>query len=281
MRGHDASKNDTFNNDSFKKGSFKNESFKSNASRRDASRSTEAHAIVDSLELQRAPVLQTSASCKSGMAFLELASGPDKTGMTEPICDDAFLIALQLQSCPDFDLYADDRLIRPREFNAGAVAIFDLRTNLAMERRDPFHAVDLYLPRSSLDVLAEDANASAIDELRHEPGKALYDPVARHLLLTIRPALSARAAASELFVDHIAMALATHIAHTYGGMRVRAETNTGTLARWQERRAKELIAANLRGNIALADLASACGLSIRHFFATIPSPQKSFDGEAT
>jgi AraC-like DNA-binding protein len=222
-------------------------------------------AIADSLNLQRAPVLQTSTACKSGLAFLEIASGDDAVGTTEPIQDDAFLIALQLQACPDFDLYADGRLIRPREFEAGAVAIFDLRTNLAMDRRDPFHAVDLYIPRKSLDALAEDANSTVIDDLRHEPGKALRDPVARHLLLAIRPALAAPEQASELFVDHLAMALATHVAHTYGGMRARPDTKIGTLAVWQERRAKELIAANLTGGITLADLAKACELSIRHF----------------
>jgi AraC-like DNA-binding protein len=134
-----------------------------------------------------------------------------------------------------------------------------------MDRRDPFHAVDLYIPRRSLDALAEDANASAIDELRHEPGTALQDPVARHLLLAIRPALATPGHASELFVDHLAMALATHLAHTYGGMRPRPHSKLGALARWQERRAKELLAANLTGGIALADLAKACELSIRQF----------------
>jgi AraC family transcriptional regulator len=223
------------------------------------------HALTDSLNLPRAPILQTSTACKSGLAFIELASHPDDVGTTAPIRDDAFLIALQLQACPDFDLYADGRLIRPREFEAGAVAIFDLRTNLAMDRRDPFHAVDLYIPRKSLDALAEDAGAPVIDELHHEPGKALLDPVARHLLLAIRPALAAPGQASELFVDHLAMALATHVAHTYGGMRARSEPKLGTLARWQERRAKELLAANLTGGITLADLAKACELSIRHF----------------
>lgn len=222
-------------------------------------------ALTDSLNLPRAPVLQTSTACKSGMAFLELASGPTDVGPTEPIQDDAFLIALQLRDCPDFDLYADGRLIRPREFDAGSVAIFDLRTKLAMDGRAPFHAVDLYIPRKSLDALAEDANAPLIDGLQHEPGKALRDPIAQHLLLAIRPALHANNLATALFVDHVAMALATHVAHTYGGMRPRSRTNAGMLARWQERRAKELLAANLNGNITLADLAKACKLSIRHF----------------
>lgn len=222
-------------------------------------------ALTDSLELESPPILTTSTACKSGMAFIELTGGPDDVATTEPIRDDAFLIALQLQDCPDFDLYEDGRLIRPREFDAGAIAIFDLRTNLSTDLRDSFHALDLYIPRKSLEALTEDANSSRIDELRHEPGRALLDPVAKHLLLAIRPALSAPAQASELFVDYVAMALATHVAHTYGGMRVRAEPDIGKLARWQERRAKELLAANLAGNITLAELAKECALSIRHF----------------
>lgn len=221
--------------------------------------------IADSLDLQHAPVLQTSIASRSGMAFIELASGPAHTGTTMPVADDAFLIALQLRACQDFDLYADGRLIRPRAFDAGAVAIFDLRTKLAMAHRDPFHAVDLYLPRKALDALAEDANAPTMDGLRHEPGRALHDPVARHLLLAIRPALAAREQASELFVDQLAVALATHVAQAYGGLHAGPVANTGTLARWQERRAKELIAANLAGHVTLAELATECGLSIRHF----------------
>jgi AraC-like DNA-binding protein len=199
------------------------------------------------------------------MAFIELVSGRDDVGTTEPVRDDAFLIALQLKDCRDFDLYADGRLIRPRDFDSGAVAIFDLRANLAIDRRDPFHAVDLYIPRKSLHAIAEDADAPAIDELRHEPGTALRDPVARHLLLAIQPALRAPREASDLFVDHVAMALATHVAHAYGGLRARSDAKIGTLSRWQERRAQELLAANLAGRITLADLAKACELSIRQF----------------
>lgn len=222
-------------------------------------------ALTASLELERASVLQTRAACRSGMAFVELESRRGAVATTEPFRDDAFLIALQLQACPDFDLYADGRLIRPREFHDGALAIFDLRTNLAMDSRDSFHAVDLYLPRKALDALTDDANSPAIDGLRHEPGTALQDPIARHLLLTIRPALAAPREASELFVDHVAMALATHVASTYGGLRAKAEVRTSALARWQERRAKELLAANLGGNITLAELAKECNLSIRQF----------------
>jgi AraC-like DNA-binding protein len=49
------------------------------------------------------------------------------------------------------------------------------------------------------------------------------------------------------------------------GMRVVARPIHGGLAPWQERRAKELLSANLDGNVSLTEVARECGLSISHF----------------
>jgi AraC-like DNA-binding protein len=208
------------------------------------------------------------------MGFIELKGDRDDVGVSERVRDDAFLIAVQLKQCPDFDLYADARLFPHRGFGAGSVAIYDLRENLLYDLhsqktrdvRESFHAIDFYLSRRALDALADEAGSSRIDELRHRTGVALRDTVARDLLRSIQPTLAAPAGErNELFVDHVAMALATHVAHTYGGMRPRSVPTIGKLAPWQERRAKELVAANLAGSVALGELASACDLSIRHF----------------
>jgi len=222
--------------------------------------------VADALGMQDAPILITSALCRSGVAFLELDCNSRNVGLTQAVREDAFLIALQMKACRDFDLYADGRLIRPQQFEAGSVAIFDLRSNLATDLRDPFHVVDLYLPRAALDDIADDAGLNRVAELRHQPGTAIGDPVARDLLLSMRPALAARPGeTAALFVDHLALALATHVAHVYGGMRHSRPVPRGGLAAWQERRAKELLCANLNGGIALSDLARECELSIRHF----------------
>jgi hypothetical protein len=42
------------------------------------------------------------------------------------LCEDVFLVALQTKPSFDFDLYADGRLIAPKGFEAGSVAIFGL-----------------------------------------------------------------------------------------------------------------------------------------------------------
>lgn len=236
-------------------------------------RQSRLRAVPDCLHLRSAPTL-TSSTCKSGMGFVELRGDRTDVGVSERLRDDAFLVAVQLQDCPDFDLYVDDRLFRHHGHDAGAVAIYDLRSNLLYDLRaqkasgvrDSFHAVDFYLPRRALDALADDSGSPRIDELRHQPGLPLNDAVARALLRSVQPTLAAPPhERNELFVDHVAMALATHVAYTYGGMRPRPVASIGSLAPWQERRAKELLAANLAANITLEDLARECELSIRHF----------------
>jgi len=61
----------------------------------------------------------------------------------------------------------------------------------------------------------------------------------------------------------MALALHAHLSKTYGSLtppRLR-----GGLAPWQERRAKEMMLAHMDGDLPLADLAQACGLSRSHF----------------
>ena len=222
--------------------------------------------VTSALNMWDAPILATVAVPRSGMAFLELDCHRQNAGFNQTAQDDAYLIALQLKDCHDFDLFAGERFIRPQQFDAGAIAIFDLRCNLSTDLRDPFHAIDLYLPLTALNRVAEDLGVPKIDELIHRPGTAVIDPVARNILVSMRPALAAsREETPALFVDHMAMALATHIASTYGGVKPPSRMNRGGLAPWQERRAKELLDANLDGGISLGELAEECRVSVRHF----------------
>jgi AraC family transcriptional regulator len=222
--------------------------------------------VAEALDLPDAPVISSRAARGTGIAFLELNCERRNVGITNPVHEDAFLIALQLKTCPDFDLYADGRMIPPKDFDAGAVAIFDLRTNLVSDLRDPFHAVNLYLPHKAIVAMGDDGDIPRhIQELRHTPGATVSDPIARNLLLSMRPALAARPDETpELFVDHVALALSIHVARKYGDVSELPRQWGGGLAPWQERRAKELLDAHIGGHITLADLARSCELSPRH-----------------
>jgi AraC family transcriptional regulator len=179
--------------------------------------------------------------------------------------DDAYILTLHLRGRPKGAMQAEGRWLRPSNFPAGNAGIVDLRMDLFSEYAGPFHYLSFYMPQKSFDAVAEDMGSPRVTELHHQPGVGFADPVVRHLLLSLRPALAAGPAeTSALYADHIAKAFVSHLAATYGEMRVRP-LSRGGLAPWQERRAKELLDARLDGAVSLADLAESCQLSVRQF----------------
>ncbi len=61
------------------------------------------------------------------------------------------------------------------------------------------------------------------------------------------------------------MGLLIHLASRYGGIRFDPAATGGGLAPWQERRAKEMLVAQLDGELSIEDLARECDLSRSHF----------------
>ena len=61
------------------------------------------------------------------------------------------------------------------------------------------------------------------------------------------------------------LAVRHHLASSYGGMRTGSQAIQGGLAAWQQRKAKEMMRANLVSGIALEELAHACRLSTSAF----------------
>jgi len=202
---------------------------------------------------------------KSTLTLTELKGGPNH-GLTDPFPhDDAYLIVLQHIACPDHDIFLDGRHYRPKNWIAGVTSFFDARLNPVVDLRDPFHSVLLHLPRKALHDVADEAGVPRIDDLRYQPNVSVVDPVVRHLLGSLGPALDHPEQAPALFVDAVGLAISAHLAYTYGGLRSAQTPTRGGLAPWQERRAKEMINASLDGELSLARLAAECGLSVRHF----------------
>jgi len=67
------------------------------------------------------------------------------------------------------------------------------------------------------------------------------------------------------FADHLAQAALAYLAAHYSSLQTEPRSERGGLAPWQERRAKEMMAADLSGKIVLSDIAAACRLSLSHF----------------
>ncbi len=129
---------------------------------------------------------------------------------------------------------------------------------------DPFDSLNIVIPRTFLNELAEDVGATPVSSLEVPEPWTTKDPVLSQLSPSLVAALTEPAAYGPLFVDHLATATALHIAEQYGDMS-RAVRRSGTLAPWQERRAREMLAANLAEDISIAEIAAQCRLSVAHF----------------
>jgi AraC family transcriptional regulator len=220
--------------------------------------------VADAFGMHDAPTLTTRELHKSTLAVTELRYDAHDFGKTTPIPrEDAYLIALQFRPCHDHDLYFDGHKVRPTNWFPGVTTIYDLRRDPLADLRDPFHSLMFYLPRKALDALAHEAGTPGIGDLRHELGVGIDDPVVRHLLSSLLPAMAKPEEVPPLFLDHVALALSAHVACVYGNMR--PAKSRGGLAPWQERRAKELMCEALDGEVPLSRLATECGLSVGYF----------------
>jgi AraC-like DNA-binding protein len=147
---------------------------------------------------------------------------------------------------------------------AGDTCLYDLKRDFSVLLDKPYHSLLFYLSREALNAIADDVSAPRIGDLSYEPGSGIKDATIVGLGSSVLPALSRPDQANRLFVDHVTLAVGIHVAQTYGGMRPVSRIASGRLAPWQERRAKEIISANL-GGVPLADVARECRLSTSHF----------------
>ncbi len=86
--------------------------------------------------------------------------------------------------------------------------------------------------------------------------------------ITIRPA-DAPYRADPLFVDQLALAAQVHIIQAYGGgapgSRADPAPARGGLAVWQQKLARDMLAADLLADVSISDVAQGCGLSRSYF----------------
>jgi AraC-like DNA-binding protein len=215
--------------------------------------------------LPDAPTLVTRVLLKSTLAVTQLRCDQPNSDKSTPVpCEDAYHVVLHLHNCSE-TLYFEGRRKQRESHAGGATSIYDLRRSPVTDIHDPYHSLVFYLPQTALDTISSEIGAHRMGDLRHGLGVSRDDPVTRHLLLSLIPALTKPHEAPALFLDHVALAMTAHITSVYGSVSQPPAMSRSGLALWQERRAKELINANLAKEISLSRLAAECGLSVRHF----------------
>jgi AraC-like DNA-binding protein len=213
---------------------------------------------------EEAPFLIARSLQRAELAVTELTVTRPPGGLSDPLPrQDGYIIACHLQDAPKLVRWEEGREHSTFAVRAGESTIDDLRVDTRALMDLPFHALVWILSRATLNALADEANAPYIDDLHHEPG-ALPDETFMRMSQSLLPALRKPEEVSRLFADHVMLAFAAHAAQAYGGMQA-PRLEKGGLAPWQERRSKEMLTANLAGDVPLAEIADACGLSVSHF----------------
>ncbi len=213
-----------------------------------------------------APSIVTQSIPQAHLAVTEVRVDSPAGRLSESLPgDNAYLVCYQLRTFDGMEYWENGRHLTTYGMHAGESAINDLRREPQVKFELPIHCILWLVPQAALDVLADEANVQRIDGLRCAPGVGLGDETLRHLNLAAISALQASGQVNRLFVDHLNLALAAHVAEAYGGMEMARRRVDGGLAPWQERRAKEMLLSDLTGATPLAEIARASGLSPTHF----------------
>jgi AraC family transcriptional regulator len=229
---------------------------------------TEAYGqrLGKALRVENAPSIVTRALRTADIAVTEIRCDRPLPEMCGPLQrEDAFLVTLHLSDSRNREYWEDGRRASVCDLRAGESCLHDLKRDPTALPDRAFHSLAFYLPRAALDAIADDANAPPIRDLSYEPGAGVNDVTISGLGSLLLPALGHPDHANPLFVDHVLLAVGVHVAQTYGGMRPMSRSVRGGLAPWQERRAREIIRANITRGVTLKEVARECGLSVGYF----------------
>jgi AraC-like DNA-binding protein len=222
--------------------------------------------LGQALHLKKAPALTTRSLGGVGLVVTETRNDNPATVLSGSFpSEDAYLVSLKFRDYPDCECWEYGRCVAKTDIRAGATYLYDLKRDPRYVIDKPFHSIFFYLPGSALDDVARQASAPRIGELAYEPGIGRDDAVVRHLGASLLEGLHRPNETNQLFIDHMMLALAAHVAQTYGGLRPGPERARGGLARWQVTRACEKLDSDLGGTLSLQQIASEFGLSVSHF----------------
>ena len=203
---------------------------------------------------------------RADMISMAVVEAPaDGRATPRPAWFDGFVVSMQLIDAVQRRSWEDDGVEAIHDLVAGDTVFHDLRRAPQIVLDTPYSALNIHIPRTAFDRVAEQAKAGVFNDLTYAVGAPVRDETISNIAQTLMPTLRLAGRGGGLFVEQLTLALATHIAHAHGGLTARASQHRGGLAPWQMRRAKDALLANLNGKISLQEVAQACDLSLSHF----------------
>lgn len=200
----------------------------------------------------------------ASFAITRLSCGDAGLARSLPIPpESALIVVLQLQPLLKHELWLGQRFKPVEPWNTGAVSAVDLEEEPSARVSSASDLLHFYLPRSSLALAADHNCVHPIQDLNIPDGT--IDSTIHQLGRLTLPALQNPDQTNVLFLSGLMTAFHAHLSQIYGGNRADQPSGHDGLTSAQLARAKEMIAANLPGNLALSDIASECQLPSNRF----------------
>ena len=187
--------------------------------------------------------------------------------VTDSIYDDmddvgSFVVRSHLVVTKGLRLWNANDIVSTRDCRDGDLAIFDGGRGWRVEQGAPSDVVRFQFPRAEVERFANENGRPGFETLVSEPGTV--DLIIRGLSLAMLPSLMEPRSVEPAFVEHVLLAVMTHLTQNYGGLFYPPQ-RPGNLAVWQERRATEYLVAHINTHLSISDLAAECGLSRSYF----------------
>jgi AraC family transcriptional regulator len=220
--------------------------------------------LAEAMYLKDSPTANVRLSELASFSFGRLQSSEGLVEIAQPLVGErGYIIVLQLKTIPFIEQFLGGKRVSSGSYPVGAVSAIDLQNEPACFLPNPFDALVLYVMQTALDEIAYDHQLPRVEQLTWPHGTV--DPVVHHLGQSLLSSLDHPTHTSKLFLDHILHALNCHFVCSYNAAAKSIPPLRGGLAPWQMRRATELLDTHIDGNIALREVAEACGLSLGHF----------------
>lgn len=201
-----------------------------------------------------------------GLTFYRKRTDNDRFGNVEtPASDRGFLVGVALQGGHRRRILHGNHA-STHDFDAGSIYIRDFTDDYRADLQGGFDFLLVELSRAFIERINDEKGGTRVSSLLPRAGQP--DPVLGHLSHVLAGVVANPAQASSLFVDHLSLALGSHLLAHYGAGATSGWAESGgarVLSRKLEARAKDMLLASLREDASIADIAEACNLSRSYF----------------
>lgn len=177
---------------------------------------------------------------------------------------DGYLVCYQRNHLPARPRWIDGKPARSVPLDPGEFLLLDLRRRYSAVEAGDVDCISMFASHMAIMEFHRENDLAPFSTLRDRDVLGHSDIIVRNLMECFVPAFEKPDFVPRLFLDQLTLTLMSHLTASYGEQAIEFRAVKGGLAPWQERRVKDLLLANIKGNIGLDVLAKETGLSRAH-----------------